>query len=178
MKLIFWAFRQTWCFKVSLGNQGRKFLNSDGEFYLIWEQLVMSWKFDASKASWRLFLTQKAECNPIINYTPVTLFASPVWGSGVRPPLPSQHLFCCPLLRAGVHLPTHRPPRPSPVCCGASPVSRPGLAVPSCTARQLRPWSEWRAPKLFRHICRAATEPTAASTAGLTWPTTMSSSQR
>uniref|UniRef100_A0A8C8DWA2 Yippee domain-containing protein n=1 Tax=Oryzias sinensis TaxID=183150 RepID=A0A8C8DWA2_9TELE len=38
-------------------------------FYLIWEQLVTSWKFDAGKASWRLFLTQKAECNPIINYT-------------------------------------------------------------------------------------------------------------
>lgn len=71
-------------------------------------------------------------------------------------------------LRSGVHLPTHRPPRPSPVCCGASPVSRPGLAVPSCTARQPRPWSGWRAPRPSRRTCRAATGPTAASTAELT----------
>lgn len=71
-------------------------------------------------------------------------------------------------LCSGVRCPTQLPPRHSPVCCGASPVSRPGLAVHFCTARQLRPWSEWRARRPFRHICLAAIEPTAASTAELT----------
>lgn len=71
-------------------------------------------------------------------------------------------------LCSGVRCPTQLPPRHSPVCCGASPVSRPGLAVHFCTARQLRPWSEWRARRPFRLICLAAIEPTAASTAELT----------
>lgn len=55
------------------------------------------------------------------------------------------------------------------------------LPVPALTpARSPAPltWWRWPSPKPSRLTCQAATAPTAASTAGHTWPITTSSSQR
>lgn len=55
------------------------------------------------------------------------------------------------------------------------------LPVPALTpARSPAPltWWRWPSPRPSRLTCRRATAPTAASTAGHTWPITTSSSQR
>jgi len=109
------------------------------------QRLIIScccfWRFHThAKTAGKILLTHKADCSPISSSAPVAQFATRVLGSSFYTiKLPFAALLS--LLCSGVHLPTHRPPRPSPVCCGASLVSRPGLAVPSCTARQHRPWS-------------------------------------
>ncbi|XP_059930516.1 uncharacterized protein LOC132474099 isoform X2 [Gadus macrocephalus] len=58
-----------------------------------------------------------------------------------------EHFF---LHFKGSCLPPRRPPRPSPVSCGASHASRPGPAAPSCTARPTPPMVRMTRSKTFQ----------------------------
>lgn len=78
--------------------------------------------------------------------------------------------------------PSPAKPRPLPVSSGVSRATRPAGVPPgppqSSRSAQWLQWWRWQGPRLSRHICLHATGPTAAFTAGLILPTTMSSFPR
>lgn len=105
--------------------------------------------------------------------------------SSLFPFAPSRFDFLLWCMCGACHTPTPQQRRLLLASSSASSVSKSSraatLPVPALTpTRSPAPLTWWRWPSLrpSRLTCHPATAPTAASTAGHTWPTTTSSSQR